>query len=131
LIERALNCISRPQSVFIIDSGATHHFTFQKNLLRNFRIWKIDVNTADSSCPSQGIGDIHLNFEDYDLILKNVIYSPFLLVKVISTERLKKDNYVKYSNWPNRLFDGGTEKTIMRTDISSRISTVPINLRVS
>ena len=65
------------------------------------------------------------------MVLKDVIYSPSLLVNVISTERLKKDNYVGYSNWPNRLFDGGTGETIARTDTSSGLPTVAIDSRVS
>ncbi len=80
----------------------------------------VDISTASSSIASEGIGNVVLTFGDYELILTGVIYAPRLKVNVLSTERLKKDHYIGYSNWfPHRLFEGETGRTIVEADISS------------
>ena len=63
---------------------------------------------------------MHLSTEGYELALQNVIFVPDLRLNILSTERLKRDNCIGYSNWiPHHLFDGVTGKTIAEADGSS------------
>jgi hypothetical protein len=43
---------------------------------------------------------------------------------VVSTTRLREDNHVGYTSWPDRLFDGITTKTIVEAD-SESLASVP------
>ncbi len=46
-------------------------------------------------------------------------------VNVLSTERLKKDNYIDYLNWfPYRLFEGETGRIIIEVDILSGLPVI-------
>jgi hypothetical protein len=52
------------------------------------------------------------------MALQNVIYVPELRLNILSTERLKKDNFIKYSNWiPYYLFNKALGKTIVEADV--------------
>jgi len=42
---------------------------------------------------------VRLLVGDYELALQNVIHVPGLQLNILSTERLKKDNCIDYSNW--------------------------------
>jgi hypothetical protein len=80
-----------------------------------------DVSIAgSSSLKSKGIGVVRLPTKDHELALRNVIYVPDLRLNILSTERLRRDSCVGYSNWiPHHLFDGATGRTIAEADESS------------
>src|SRR5207248_3865607 len=58
-----------------------------------------DVTTAGPSIRSEGMGTIGLPVRDNDIALQNVIHVPDLRLNILSAERLKKDNCIRYSNW--------------------------------
>jgi gag-pre-integrase-like protein len=64
---------------------------------------------------------------EYELALQNVIYVPDLKLNILSTEHLKRDNCVGYSNWmPHHLFDGTTGRMIVEADGSSGLPVISI-----
>ena len=87
-----------------------------------------NVSTAGPSIQSEGVGTVQLPVGDYELALQDVIHVPDLRLNILSAERLKKDNYIGYSNWiPHHLFDGATGKTIVEADGSSGLPVVSIH----
>src|SRR5438045_9618457 len=66
-----------------------------------------NVSTAVPSIQSEGVWTVRLPVGDHELPLQNVIHVPDLQLNILSAERLKKDNFIGYSNWiPHHLFDG-------------------------
>jgi hypothetical protein len=106
-------------AAWIIDTGAIYYFSYVKAWFILMRTYEVDITTANRSTKSAGIGDIKIVFEDHILILYDVVYVPTLQVNIISPEQLKTRNYIGYTHWfPNRLFDGDTQKTIVEADLS-------------
>lgn len=112
---------------WIIDTGASHHFCARKEWFQSYKDLATDVTTAGPSIRSEGIGTIRLPVGDNDIVLQNVIYVPDLRLNILSTERLKKDNCIGYSNWiPYHLFDGATGRTIVEADASSGLPVISV-----
>lgn len=72
---------------WIVDSAASHHFSFQKELFSNF----VKLSDKTMKCavrktvlPVVGRGDIHLIFGKKRITLKNVLYSPDLRCNLLS-----------------------------------------------
>ena len=78
----------------------------------------------------QGKGDIKLLFGDYELILKDVLYVPDPKANIISTERLREENQVRYTNINTHcLVDIITMKTIVQLNSSSGLPVIKANLK--
>jgi hypothetical protein len=117
--------ITNALAAWIIDTGATHHFSCVNAWFISMRTYEVDITTANRSTKSAGIGDIKMVFGDYILMLYDVVYVPTLKVNIISPEQLKTRNHVGYTHWfPNRLFDGNTQKTIVEADSSSGLPVI-------
>jgi hypothetical protein len=87
-----------------------------------------DVKTVGPSIQSKGIGTVQLPVGDYTLALQNIIYMPDLKLNILSTERLKRNNYIRYSNWIlYHLFDRATGKTIVEADRLSGLLVISVN----
>ena len=113
---------------WIIDTGASHHFCARKEWYQTYENLVTNVSTAGPSIQSEGVGTVRLSIGDYEIALQNVIHVPELRLNILSTERLKKDNFIGYSNWiPHHLFEGTTGKTIVEADGSSGLPIVSIS----
>jgi hypothetical protein len=65
---------------------------------------------------------------EHELALQNIIYVPDLKLNILSTKRLKRDNYVRYSNWIlYHLFDRATRRTIVEANGSSRLPVILVS----
>ncbi len=61
-------------------------------------------------------------------MLEKIIHIPNLRLNIVSTERLKENSYIKYSNFiPHYLYDGATEETLIEVDGSSEIPVIIID----
>ena len=81
--------------------------------------YEVEISSSNSKTKSKAKGDVKLLFGDYELTLRDVLYAPDLKVNVMSTERLKRENNVGYTNIDiHRLVDIPTMKTITRPDSS-------------
>ena len=60
-------------------------------------------------------------------MLEKVIYIPNLRLNIVSTERLKEDSYIKYSNFiPHCLYDGAIGETLVKVDDLSEIPVITV-----
>jgi hypothetical protein len=113
---------------WIIDTGASHHFYARKEWYQTYENLVTNVSTAGPSIQSEGVGTVRLPVGDYEIALQNVIHVPELRLNILSAERLKKDNFIGYSNWiPHHLFDGTTGKTIVEADGSSGLPIISVS----
>ena len=58
----------------------------------------IQISIVNLIARFQGSGNVILTFDNYELTLYDVVYSSDFKLNIISTERLKRENYVGYSN---------------------------------
>jgi Reverse transcriptase (RNA-dependent DNA polymerase)/Integrase core domain len=113
---------------WIIDTGASHHFCARKEWYQTYENLVTNISTAGPSIQSEGVGTVRLPIRDYEIALQNVIHVPELRLNILSTERLKKDNFIGYSNWiPHHLFEGTTGKTIVEADGSSGLPIISVS----
>ena len=90
--------ITNALAAWIIDTGATHHFSCVNVWFILMRTYEVDITIANRSTKSAGIGDIKMVFGDYILMLYDVVYVPTLKVNIISPEQLKTRNHVGYTH---------------------------------
>ena len=78
---------------------------------------------------SKGIRMVRLLVRNYKLALQNVIYILNLKLNILLTERLKCNNYVKYSNQIlYYLFDRATRRTIVKANRSLGLPVISFSL---
>lgn len=113
---------------WIIDTGASHHFCARKEWYQTYENLVTNISTAGPSIQSEGVGTVRLPVGDHEIALQNVIHVPELRLNILSAERLKKDNFIGYSNWiPHHLFDGTTGRTIVEADASSGLPIISVS----
>ena len=113
---------------WIIDTGASHHFCARKEWYQTYENLVTNVSTAGPSIQSEGVGTVRLPVGDHEIALQNVIHVPELRLNILSAERLKKDNFIGYSNWIlHHLFDRTTGKTIVEADESSGLPVISVS----
>ena len=83
---------------WIIDTGALHHFCARKEWYQTYENLVTNISTTGPSIQSEGVGIVRLPIRDYGMALQNVIHVPELRLNILSTERLKKNNFIGYSN---------------------------------
>lgn len=81
---------------WIIDSGASKHFSHNISDFRRIKRWSTPkaVRTADGTlCEAEGYGDIEIKISvDKSLVLRDAWYLPTFKCKLISVAELNKDN---------------------------------------
>ena len=82
--------------MWIIDSNVFYYIYIEKSWFTTRRSYEVDIFIISFLTISEGIGTVVLIFDDYELTFINVIYVSRLKINVLSTERLKKDNYIDY-----------------------------------
>ena len=71
---------------------------------------------------------VRIALETHKVILEKVIYILNLRLNIVSTERLKENNYIRYSNLISHcLYDGTTWEILVKADNSSKILVITIN----
>ena len=89
--------------------------------------YKVNIRTASGHINSEKIRRVRITLKTHEIMLEKVIYIPNLLLNIMSTERLKEDSYIKYSNlMPHFLYDGTTGETLVETDNSSGIPVITV-----
>ena len=109
---------------WLVDSGATHHFCGVREWFESYTPLQIPVQTAETTINAAGYGTIQLKLKGRVVTLQDVIYIPNLDINVISTERIKKDNAIGYSNHPHGLFDIRTNQLIEAITVKSDLPTI-------
>jgi hypothetical protein len=118
----------RAPHLWIVDAGASHHICFDKSLF-----WSLDedyhvpIQAGTSTTSSQGRGQIDLDIDGYILPLHGVLYVPQLRFNLMSTECLRRENYIGYNSIPNTLYNGEDDRVIAVADSSSGIPIINTN----
>src|SRR5947209_12784921 len=111
----------RAPHLWIIDAGASHHICFDRSLFRTFKDYHVPIQAGVSTTTSQGRGQVDLEVDGHLLSLYGVLYAPQLRFNLLSTERLRQENFIGYNSIPNVLYNGEDESTIIEADSSSGI----------
>jgi hypothetical protein len=124
--KRVAKELKKVLEMWLVDSGATHHFCGQRKWFESFVPLQIPVKAAETTLNATGYGTIHLELKNGRVVtLKDVIYIPNLDFNVISTERIKKDNALGYKNHdPHGLFDLRTNQLIEAITVKSDLPTI-------
>ena len=79
---------------FVLDSGASEHYTSNKEWLINYRIVQNrSITIANSSKVAiLGISNIPIIYKDYNILLKDVYYIPSLQTTLINSKELTNKN---------------------------------------
>lgn len=73
----ALTCSLESRDIWIVDTGASHHITWDKSLLINFKPIVSHVSFGDNSTsPIEGTGDCAIQIGSQTLQLSEVLYAP-------------------------------------------------------
>lgn len=87
-------CLSeRDSDAFVIDTAASHHFCKNKSYFSIFEPIcneKVSVAVSNTTFSVEGRGQIHLMFDNEEIILKNVLYSPHLRRNLIAGNLMDK-----------------------------------------
>lgn len=80
---------------FILDSGATIHTCYIKELFSNLKDTNISIKWGNTSnyIKASGIGDINIYFLNKLVTLKNILYIPELGVNLLSLNLITSKNY--------------------------------------
>ncbi|SRR6266498_5699391 len=79
--------------------------------------YKVNIRTANGYINFEEIGRVRIILGIYEVVLEKVIYISNLRFNIVSTERLKEDSYIRYSNFiPHCLYDGVTGKIFVKVN---------------
>jgi len=117
----------RASNLWIVDAGASHHICFDRDLFRSLDGYQVPIRAGTSTSMSQGRGQVDLDIDGYTLCLYGVLYAPQLHFNLISTECLRRENFIGYNSIPNVLYDGEDDSTIVAADSSSGIPIINTN----
>jgi hypothetical protein len=118
----------RAPHLWIVDAGASHHICFEKSLFCSFdEDHHVHIQAGTSTTTSQGRGQVDLNIDGYTLSLYGVLYAPQLRFNLISTECLRRENFIGYNSIPNVLYNGEDDSMIATADSSSGIPIINVN----
>ena len=76
---------------------------------------------------SHGRGQINLDIDGHSLSLHGVLYAPQLRFNLLSTECLRRENFIEYNSIPNTLYSGEDDSVITTADSSSGIPIINTN----
>jgi hypothetical protein len=124
--ERVAPELKKVPDIWLVDSGATHHFCSQRDWYETYTPLQIPVQAAETSLNATGYGIIQLKLPKGRVVtLQDVIYIPNLEFNVISTERIKNDNALGYKNHdPHGLFDIRTNELVEAIVVKSDLPTI-------
>ncbi|SRR6266498_1369762 len=89
--------------------------------------YKVNIRTVSGHVNSEEIERVRIALGIYEAVLENVIYILNLRFNIVSTERLKEDSYIKYSNLISHcLYDGATGEILVKVDGSSEIPVITV-----
>src|SRR6266536_3832478 len=105
------------QAKWVLDSAASHHFSARRDWFLEYMPYEVNIRTASGHVNSEGIGRVRITLETHEVVLEKVIYISNLLLNIVSTERLKEDSYIRYSNLISHcLYDGATGEILVEAD---------------
>jgi hypothetical protein len=125
----------RARHLWIVDAGASHHICFEKSLFKTLnKNHQVSIQAGTSTTTSHGRGQVDLDIDGYTLSLYGALYAPQLRFNLLSTECLRRENFIGYDSIPNTLYNGENDSVIAIADSSSGIpiistnSSIPIHL---
>src|SRR5271156_5760010 len=125
--EQLTDHVPQAPHLWLIDAGASHHICNEKSLFRNLdEDYQVTIQAGTSTTKSQGRGQIDLDIDGYSLTLYGVLYAPQLRFNLLSTECLRRENFIGYNSIPNVLYNGEDDSVIAIADSSSGISIINI-----
>jgi hypothetical protein len=114
--------------LWIIDAGASHHICIDKSLFRTFdEDYRVPIQAGMSVSTSQGRGQVDLKINGHTLTLYGVLFAPQLRFNLLSTECLRRENFIGYNSIPNTLYSGEDNSVIATADSSSGIPIINTN----
>jgi hypothetical protein len=124
-LKRVAPELKKVLDMWLVDSGAIHHFCGQRDWFEFFVLLQISVKAAETSLNTTGYSTIQLKLKGYMVTLQDVIYILKLEFNIISTEHIKKDNTLGYRNRDlYSLFDIRTDQLIEAITVKSDLSTI-------
>jgi len=125
--EQLTDHVPQAPHLWLIDAGASHHICNEKSLFRNLdEDYQVTIQAGTSTTKSQGRGQIDLDIDGYSLTLYGVLYAPQLRFNLLSTECLRRENFIGYNSIPNVLYNGEDDSIIAIADSSSGIPIINI-----
>ena len=91
--------LKRVPDMWLVDSGAAHHFCSQREWFETFVLLQIPVQVAEMLLNATSYSIIQLKLKGRVVTLQDVIYIPKLEFNIISTKRIKNDNAIGYRNY--------------------------------
>src|SRR5271156_2153705 len=126
--EQLTDHVPQAPHLWLIDAGASHHICNEKSLFRNLdEDYQVTIQAGTSTTKSQGRGQIDLDIDGYSLTLYGVLYAPQLHFNLMSTECLRRENFIGYNSIPNVLYDGADDSVIVTADSASGIPIINPN----
>ena len=114
--------------LWIVDAGASHHICCTKDLFRTLdEDYHVPTQAGMSVSTSQGRGQIDLDIDGHILSLHGVLYAPQLRFNLLSTECLRRENFIGYNSIPKTLYNGEDNSTIAVAGSSSGIPIINTN----
>src|SRR4030095_8134763 len=111
--------LQRSPHLWIIDTGATHYICFEKGLFKTLKKYEVPIQAGTNQTLSKGRGQIDLTVDGHILSLHGVLYAPQLRFNLLSTECLRRENFVGYDSIPNILYNGEDDSVITTAESSS------------
>ncbi len=79
--------------------------------------YEVNIRTASGHINFEGIRRVRITLGTHEVVLEKVIYVSNLQLNIVSTERLKEDSYIGYSNFISHcLYDGVTGEILVEVD---------------
>src|SRR5947207_1084318 len=101
-----INRTLRSPNLWILDAGATHHICFERSLFLTFKEYQVPIQAGMTTMTSQGRGQVDLDVDGQTLSLYGVLYASQLRFNLLSTECLRRENFIGYNSIPNTLYNG-------------------------
>jgi Integrase core domain/GAG-pre-integrase domain len=119
-----------PTSPWVIDSGATHHFTSDINNLSTYVPYNgtAALHIGDGSAlPIQHIGSCSLSFSNFTLELCDILHVPSFTTNLLSLSKLLSDNYllIEFSSQFCVVKDHLTKIVLLQAPLLNGLYTIP------
>jgi hypothetical protein len=87
----------------------------------------VPIQAGTSTTRSKGRGQVDLDLDGCIVFLYGVLYAPQLRFNMLSTECLRRENYIGYNSIPNVLYSGEDGTAIIEAGSSSGIPIINTN----
>ncbi|CAM6127224.1 unnamed protein product [Calypogeia fissa] len=127
--------VAASQSLWIADSGATHHFCNNRDFLVDYQESPLNINTGNGTTISPGFGTVHLSVlrsdsQFHPISLAQVRFMPSCRVNTIS-ERVLEQRGIFYRGEHQKFFHLATGQEFAQINIASGLRAFTIQIHSS